>query len=68
MEARMNDEITILRQGLVGQRTDEAVFASAATLSERLEMLKRRSPLFEAVSLSPAVEAMMAEQVLAVAN
>jgi len=68
MEARMNDEITILRQGLAGQRTDEAVLVSAATLSERLEMLKRRSPLFDAVSLSPDVKAMMAEQVLAVAN
>ena len=68
MEARMNDEITIVRQGLAGQRTDEAVIASAATLSERLDMLKRRSPLFDAVSLSPDVEAMMAEQVLAVAS
>ncbi len=69
METRMNDEIEILRQGLVGQRpVDEAVLTSAAVLSDRLEMLKRSSSLFDAVSFSPEVEAMMAEQLTAVAN
>ena len=69
METRMNNEIEILRQGLTGQRpVDEAVLTSAAVLSDRLEMLKQSSPLFEAVSFSPEVEAMMAQQLTAVAN
>ncbi|RKZ84024.1 MAG: hypothetical protein DRQ39_08825 [Gammaproteobacteria bacterium] len=69
METRMNNEIAVLRQGLTGQRpVDEAVLTSAAILSDRLEMLKRSSPLFEAVSFSPEVEAMMAQQLTAVAN
>jgi hypothetical protein len=69
METRMNNEIEMLRQGLVGQRpVDEAVLTSAAVLSDRLEMLKRSSSLFEAVSFSPDVEAMMAKQMTAVAN
>ena len=69
METRMNNEIEMLRQGLTGQRpVDEAVLTSAAILSDRLEMLKQSSPLFEAVSFSPEVEAMMAEQLTAVAN
>ena len=66
---KTHNEIEILRQGLTGQRpVDDAVLASAAVLSDRLEMLKRSSPLFEAVSFSPEVEAMMAEQLTAVAN
>ena len=69
MKTRMNHEIEVLRQGLVGQRmVDEEVLTSAAVLSDRLEMLKRTSPLFEAVSFSPEVEAVMAEQLTAVAN
>jgi hypothetical protein len=69
METRMNNEIEMLRQGLTGQRpVDEAVLTSAAVLGDRLEMLKRSSSLFDAVSFSPEVEAMMAEQLTAVAN
>ena len=69
METRMNNEIEILRQGLTGQRpVDDAVLTSAAVLSDRLEMLKRNSPMFDAVSFSPEVEAMMARQLTAVAN
>jgi hypothetical protein len=69
METRMNNEIEMLRQGLVGQRpVDDAVLTSAAVLGDRLEMLKRSSSLFEAVSFSPDVEAMMAQQMTAVAN
>ena len=69
METRMNNEMAILRQGLTGQRpVDEAVLTSAAILGDRLEMLKRSSPLFDAVSFSPEVEAMMAQQLTAVAN
>ena len=69
METRMNNEIAVLRQGLTGQRpVDDAVLTSAAILSDRLEMLKRSSSLFDAVSFSPEVEAMMAQQLTAVAN
>ena len=69
METRMNNEVEVLRQGLVGQRpVDEEVLTSAAVLGDRLEMLKRSSPLFEAVSFSPEVEAMMADQLTAVVN
>ncbi len=69
METRMNNEIAVLRQGLTGQRpVDEAVLTSATILSDRLDMLKQSSPLFEAVSFSPEVEAMMAGQLTAAAN
>ncbi len=69
METRMNNEIAVLRQGLTGQRpVDEAVLTSAAILSDRLDMLKQSSPLFEHVSFSPEVEAMMAGQLTAAAN
>ena len=69
METRMNNEVEVLRQGLVGKRpVDEEVLTSAAVLGDRLEMLKRSSPLFEAVSFSPEVEAMMADQLTAVVN
>lgn len=69
METQTNYEVEVLRQGLVGQRpVDEEVLTSAAILSDRLEMLKRSSRLFEAVSFSPDVEAMMAQQVTAAAN
>ena len=66
---KTHNEIEMLRQGLTGQQpVDEEVLTSAAVLSDRLEMLKRSSPLFEAVSFSPEVEVMMAEQLSAVAN
>ncbi len=69
MKARKNHEMEVLREGLAGQRpADELVLASAVVLSERLESLKRSSPLFEAVSFSPEVEAMMAEQLVAAAG
>ena len=69
MKTRMNNEVVILRQGLAGQRpVDDAVLTSAAVLSDRLEMLKRNSSMFDAISFSPEMEAMMAEQLTAAAN
>jgi hypothetical protein len=66
---KTKNEFEMLRQGLTGQRpVDEDVLTTAAVLVERLEMLKRTSPLFESVSFSPDVEAMMAGQLSAVAN
>ena len=64
-----HSEIEVLRQGLIGQRpVDEELMTSAAVLADRLGMLKRSSSLFEAVSFSPEVEAIMAQQLAAVAN
>ncbi|MHC5214383.1 MAG: hypothetical protein ACYSOO_07345 [Planctomycetota bacterium] len=69
METQMKNEIEILRQGLIGQQpVDDEVLTSAAVLGDRLEMLKQSSPLFETVSFSPDVEAMMAQQLTAVVN
>lgn len=69
MKTQMNNEIEMVRLGLTGQHpVDETVLTAAAILSDRLEMLKRSSPLFEAVSFSPDVEGMMAQQLTAVAN
>ncbi|MHC4237406.1 MAG: hypothetical protein ACYSOF_08950 [Planctomycetota bacterium] len=68
METQMKSEFEVLRQALVQQDGGEEVLTAAAILNERLDMLKRTSPLFEAVSFSPEVEAIMAEQLTAVAN
>ena len=66
---KTRNEIEVLRQGLAGQRSvDEEFMASAAVLADRLEMLKRTSPLFEAVSFSPEVETIMAQHMTAVVN
>ena len=68
METQMKNEIEVLHQALVQQDGGEEAMTAAAILNERLDMLKRTSPLFEAVSFSPEVEAMMAQQLTAVAN
>ncbi|MHC5089171.1 MAG: hypothetical protein ACYSOT_06125 [Planctomycetota bacterium] len=68
METQMKSEFEVLRQALVQQDGGEEALTAAAILNERLDMLKRTSPLFEAVSFSPEVEAIMAEQLTAVAN
>ena len=69
MHNQLQEPIEVLRQGLGGQRlVDEDVVSSAVLLAEKLEHLKRTSPMFEAVSFSPDVEAMMAEHLAAVAN
>jgi len=69
MEMQMNNPTEVLRQGLNGQRpVDDAVLMSAAVLSDRLELLKRSSPMFEAISFSPEVEAMVEAQYAAAAN
>ena len=66
---KTQNEFTMLHQGLTGQRpVDEDVLTTAAVLGDRLEMLKRTCSLFESVSFSPEVEAMMAEQLTTVAN
>ena len=65
MHNQLQEPIEVLRQGLGGQRlVDEDVVSSAVLLAEKLEHLKRTSPMFEAVSFSPDVEAMMAEHMV----
>ena len=62
MHNQLQEPMEVLRQGLGGQRlVDEDVVSSAVLLAEKLEHLKRMSPMFEAVSFSPDVEAMMTE-------
>ena len=68
METRMKSEIEVLRQALVKRDSREEAITAAAILNERLEMLKRTSSLFDAVSFSPEVEVMMAEQLTAMAS
>jgi len=69
MQNQLHESIEVVRQGLSGQRlVDEDVVSSAVLLADRLSRLKMASPLFEAVSFSPDVEAMMAERMAAVTN
>ena len=69
MHNQMQEPVDVLRQGLSGQRlVDEDVVSSAVLLADRLSRLKMTSPMFEAVSFSPDVEAMMAANMAAVAN
>ena len=66
MHNQVHEPIEVLRQSLGGQRlVDEDVVSSAVLLADKLEHLKRTSPMFEAVSFSPDVEAMMAEHMVA---
>ncbi|MEN8126991.1 MAG: hypothetical protein ABFR90_04205 [Planctomycetota bacterium] len=69
MESQRNNSVEVLRQGLVSscQMNDE-VLSSAILLADRLEALKRSNPMFDAVSFSPDIEAMLAEQLTAAAN
>ncbi|MHC4882539.1 MAG: hypothetical protein ACYTCV_08060 [Planctomycetota bacterium] len=69
MDSHRNNPVAVLRQGLVGscEMNDEVVLA-AALLADRLEALKRTSPMFEAISFSPEAEAMVEAQLAVAAN
>lgn len=68
MDRQKNNAVAVLRQAVSdGAMNDEAT-SSAVFLAERLEQLKRASRMFDAVSFSPEVEAMLAEQLAAAAN
>ena len=60
MVMQMENPVVVLREGITGQRRmDEGVESSVVILADRLQQLKRQNPIFEAVSFSPDVEAMM---------
>lgn len=67
MIMQMESSVQILQQHLAGQRpTDGTVLLAAADLAERLSRLKAAFPMFEAVSFSPDVEAMLTADMPAV--
>lgn len=69
MQTQIAEPVEVLRQGVTGQRhMDGDVVSSVAVLAEKLQYLKAKSPMFDAVSFSPDVEAMMAAEVSAVMN
>ena len=69
MNCTSNNPVEVLRQGLVGScEMNEEALSSAILLADRLDALKQRSPMFEAISFSPEVEMMLAEQLTAAAN
>lgn len=69
MDMWENNAVDVVRRGLVtdGPVGDETI-TSAVLLADRLDQLKRSSRLFEAVSFSPEVKAMLSEQLAAAAN
>lgn len=69
MQTQTQEPIAVLRQAIIDQQpADGEVVSSVAVLAEKLASLKRQSPMFEAVSFSPDVEAMLAADVSALMN
>jgi hypothetical protein len=68
MDMQNKNAVTVLQEAVSDGSMSEAAASSAVFLSERLEQLKRSSRMFEAVSFSPEVEAMLAEHLAAAAN
>jgi len=62
MQYTMQEPVEVLRQKFNGQfPADHAVNSAAATLSDRLARLKAASSLFDGVSFSPEMEAVMSQ-------
>ncbi|MHC4551638.1 MAG: hypothetical protein ACYSUT_02565 [Planctomycetota bacterium] len=62
MQTQTLEPVTVLREAVMTQRPmDGEVASSVAVLAEKLAFLKAQSPMFEGVSFSPDVEAMMAD-------
>ena len=69
MDSERNNPVEVLRRGLVNSASvDDEMMSSAVLLADRLEALKRTNPLYEAVSFSPQVEAMIESQLTVTAN
>jgi hypothetical protein len=69
MDMRENNAVEVLRRELAtGAPASDKAISSAVILAERLDRLQKSSRLFEAVSFSPEVEAMLSEQLAAAAN
>ena len=69
MDSQTNNPVEVLRQGLAGScEMNDEVVSAAVLLADRLEALKRTSPLFDAVSFSPEAEAMVDAHLAVTAN
>ena len=69
MNRQSNNPVEVLRRGLMNSASvNDEMVSSALLLADRLEALKRTSPLFEAVSFSPQVEAMVEAHLAVAAN
>ena len=68
MDVQEHNAVKVLRQAVNDGSMSEAATTSAVILAERLERLKRSAPMFEAISFSPEVEAMLAGHLAAAAN
>jgi hypothetical protein len=67
MIMQMESPVRVLQQRLAGKRPmDETVLSAAVNIADRLSQLKAAFPMFEAISLSPDVEAMLTAEVPAV--
>jgi hypothetical protein len=63
------DAVEVVHRALSGQRpADEQTLASAAVLVERLTRIQQLGGLFEQVSFSPRMQAMMSGQFAAAAE
>ena len=69
MQTQTIEPVAVLREAVMAQRPmDGDVVSSVAVLAEKLEFLKAQHPMFEGVSFSPDVEAMLAENISSVMN
>lgn len=69
MNRQRNNPVEVLRRGLMNSASvNDEIGSSAVLLADRLEALKRVSPLFEAVSFSPEAEAMVEAHLAVAAN
>ena len=59
MSASKPDEIRIVMASLCGKRpVDEKTYSAINVLAERLETLKKKSPVFSDIAFAPRIEQM----------
>lgn len=69
MDMDMTNPVTVVRERLNAQQPlDDDGAYSLMMLADRLARLKSQNPAFEAITFSPGLEAMMAEQLTATVN
>ena len=65
----MINPVAVVQERLSQRRSlDERSSTCVAVLAERLERLKSLNPVFEAISFSPELEALMARQMTTAVN
>lgn len=58
-----SDAVDVVRQGLAGgYESDERMHSAAAVLADRLERVRRLGGLFDGISFSPQMDALMSRQ------